>query len=514
MKNKKRVAWLLILTLMFVMMFSMVAFATDENVGIGNDAVEDILKNRRYGGALEYVDKIGGLVDEGFVAFISFVSFFIISAACLRSVLAGAYCVFPKFWDKVDEAHKAHESITISSIQSYFTGGGWKNTSSGSITQFLLGCLPNVKVLTDFENAQDPDYKQYFMRAIPQCVLAVFMGVFIYNGYYRDVMTVTSQFGSNITLSALRNVKPDEIVYKLTNISGIPDYPIKGASNGTDKFADQFIDELAGYVLGKFQDQSERANKEKFYAAFSDYASQYFASTFAEFSNTNIWEMSIDSCGISDTQGTAVVNDTDMVKERYIVMPVGATGVVLNTEYFKGETKYMWARVTFRNVGASTVDTKASVNDFILHVPADLKVEKNTNSSGKSIYAFSISGTNSKNEFKQAQSFTIDGASCTISGSIVSMEQLVDFNKGGIIPVSGLNYYSNGKSYSVIGIQADSSGDKFTLSSSTAKISLNVGDSVADTLQAAGVNIGNVSQQVGGDDSEEDDSSDLLEGAD
>ena len=87
MKNKKRVTWLLILTLMFVMMFSMVAFATDGNVGIGNDAVEDILKNRRYGGALEYVDKIGGLVDEGFVAFISFVSFFIISAACLRSVL-------------------------------------------------------------------------------------------------------------------------------------------------------------------------------------------------------------------------------------------------------------------------------------------------------------------------------------------------------------------------------------------------------------------------------------------
>ena len=120
MNRRKKLITLLTAVLIFTLMFSIVAFAS--NAGLGDDATEDILKNQRFSGALEWVDTIGGFVDTGFTAFISFVAFFIISAACLRNVLAGAYCVFPKFCDKVDESKKANQSITISSIQSYFSG--------------------------------------------------------------------------------------------------------------------------------------------------------------------------------------------------------------------------------------------------------------------------------------------------------------------------------------------------------------------------------------------------------
>lgn len=107
--NKKRLRQLAILTVMFALMFSMTSYATA--VGAGSDATIDILGGERFQGAVQWANKIGKIVDNWFMAFITFVAFFIISASCLRNVLAGAYCVFPKFWDKVDEAHKARESV-------------------------------------------------------------------------------------------------------------------------------------------------------------------------------------------------------------------------------------------------------------------------------------------------------------------------------------------------------------------------------------------------------------------
>ena len=168
MYKRNRIIGLITWAVLFTLLFCMIAYAAD-GVGQGSDATVDILQGDRFSGAVEWVNKLGKFVDNGFMAFISFISFFIISAACLRNVLAGAYCVFPKFWDKVYDAHQQGQELTIASLQSYFTGGGWKNTSTGSITTFLLRLFPNIKVLTDFENAQDVDYKQYFMLEIPQC---------------------------------------------------------------------------------------------------------------------------------------------------------------------------------------------------------------------------------------------------------------------------------------------------------------------------------------------------------
>ena len=301
--NKKRLRQLAILTVMFALMFSMTSYATA--VGAGSDATIDILGGERFQGAVQWANKIGKIVDNWFMAFITFVAFFIISASCLRNVLAGAYCVFPKFWDKVDEAHKARESVRnqgyFERVHGFFSGGGWKNAGTGSITEFLLGMLPNVKVLTDFENAQDPDYKQYFMRAIPQCVLAVFVGVFIYNGYYRDVMIVTSQFGSRVTLNALNSIDPDDILYKLSNVSGLPEYGVKGAKEGTDYMADLLVTSMAKAIRSEYQDQSEKDNKTLLYQSLSSVLAKECKEKLMSFNDTSVWAPSAGKAWVVDT---------------------------------------------------------------------------------------------------------------------------------------------------------------------------------------------------------------------
>lgn len=112
-KNAFKIALTLSLTLGLVTLLHKNAYAAD--------AVVDILENDRFNGVVSTVNKIGRVVDTYFMSFISFVSFFIISAACLRNVLAGAYCVYPKFWDKVDEAHKEKGLDLLEAINNWIT---------------------------------------------------------------------------------------------------------------------------------------------------------------------------------------------------------------------------------------------------------------------------------------------------------------------------------------------------------------------------------------------------------
>ena len=80
MTKKQKITRLLIFTFLMVMVFSITAFA--------DDATVDILDNPRFEGAITWVNAIGKWVDQWFAAFISFVSFFIISASCLRVLIA------------------------------------------------------------------------------------------------------------------------------------------------------------------------------------------------------------------------------------------------------------------------------------------------------------------------------------------------------------------------------------------------------------------------------------------
>ena len=368
-KRRNRILNVLTLALIFTFMFSMVAFA--------DDAVMDILDQPRFGGAVQWVNRIGKIVDNWFMAVISFVSFFIISASCLRNVLAGAYCVFPKFWDGVHDAHQMTNELSISSAMSGMKGAtSW---TAGSITKFLMGLLPDIKVLTDFENAEKDsiDYKQYFMKAIPQCVVAVFVGVFIYNGLYRDVMSVTSRFGVTVASHAMQSIKPDAILEQMTNITVNIDYPTKGADYGTDLIANTWFEDVVGHGLGNggYDDLYKKASKIDYYNKLDNWAINTFKPAFAPYVNTNQWKPSVDKrgSGIGSTppansnggQAITEIDTGDEAKKTFLIC-VNMRSLGLQTTH-TDQDAWIYGYITLEDQGyAEGKDGDTSVSDMTL----------------------------------------------------------------------------------------------------------------------------------------------------
>ena len=436
MSKKRKSAHLLVLIVVFILMLSFTAFA--------DDATLDILDAPRFQGAITWVNAIGKWVDQWFAAFISFVSFFIISASCLRNVLAGAYCVFPKFWDKVDEAHKAMESISIASIQSAFSGDAWKNTvSTGSISQFLMRCLPNIKVLTDFEDAQDPDYKQYFMRAIPQCVMAVFVGVFIYNGLYRDVMKVTSSFGSKMVSQAISSIKPEDVLYKLTNISGIPPYPVKGATTGTDHIADVIVQEVYGHILNEYTDQNEKKHKTNMFQSLSNKAVE-ISGNYAGYADADTWTVKATNSGVSvgtvpQLPGEYIAQD-GMKYEGSFYFDVNELG--LTTEYHKGESVYIYVTLSFTNNGASEKGLSANALTDLTYV-----IDTSQMSAGKLTYK---NANSTGGSFQTGTTVRIgDKWDVSVGSSTLEFKSYDNITYNTPYTVTNLNYGSDSTFYSV-----------------------------------------------------------------
>lgn len=470
MTKKQKITRLLIFTFLMMMVFSITAFA--------GDATVDILDNPRFEGAITWVNAVGKWVDQWFAAFISFVSFFIISASCLRNVLAGAYCVFPKFWDKVDEAHKAMESISISSVQSAFSGDAWKNTvSTGSITQFLMRCLPNIKVLTDFEDAQDPDYKQYFMRAIPQCVCAVFVGVFIYNGLYRDVMKVTSSFGSKMVSQAISTIKPEDILYKLTNISGTPPYPIQGAKTGIEHIGDVILNAVKGDILNEYTDQNEKKHKANMFQLLSNKCVE-LATPFEDKSNADVWEVKVvddgSSVGVEPKMPAEHLSEDGMKYTTSVMFNAADMG--LSTEYHKGEDVWIYATLSFTNKGASDKGATAdSIGALTLHIPQTCYVNgeiryKDATKTGGSFQ----SSQNSKPQ--------IDGKDVDVGGSTLTLKTTDKLGKDTLV-ATGLVYESGGERYQVLGVKFESSGSQCYLTT-TSGFTINCGDNISEKWNA------------------------------
>lgn len=186
-----------------------------------SDAVADIMNSDRFAGAISSIEWLTTRIDYWFTMVITAAGFFIISAALLKNACAGAYCANHKFWDKVAEAHEKAESLQLSQL----FGGGIKdkimNISTSGIKDAILCIVPNIKAFTDFDDA-DIEPKQYFMKAIPQMLGCIIIGVFIYNGYYRDTAASVGNFGSEICSRVFSSVDPATWVDKLTQTTGTP----------------------------------------------------------------------------------------------------------------------------------------------------------------------------------------------------------------------------------------------------------------------------------------------------
>ena len=179
------------------------------------NAVSDIMNSDRFQGAIESIEWLTTRVDHWFTMIITATAFFIISAAMLKNTCAGAYCANPKFWNKVAEAHEKAEAVQLSSLFQGEFKQKFANLSTSSIKDALLCIVPNIKAFTEFDDA-DIEPKQYFMKAIPQMCACIIVGVFIYNGYYRDTAAVVGNFGSEICTRFFGSIDAANWVDKLT----------------------------------------------------------------------------------------------------------------------------------------------------------------------------------------------------------------------------------------------------------------------------------------------------------
>lgn len=261
------------------------------------DAITDIMEGQRFQGAVRSINFITEFIDIWFIRVISATAFFIISAALLKNVCAGAYVANSKFWDKVDDAHKKKDAISIASAKQFFAGGqGVMNTNVGSMRDFLLCIVPNIKAFTDFDDA-DIEPKAYFMKAIPQMCACVIIGIFIYNGYYRDTASAVGQTGSVIVTRVLASVNPDGLVDTLFNTTGWPDFPTKNDSSIQGRAEYEISKAIKGAVATKCKDIKTAEQKS---AAITNIANAVRSSTEGSFGQF------YSSTGVGNLEGQTV----------------------------------------------------------------------------------------------------------------------------------------------------------------------------------------------------------------
>lgn len=180
------------------------------------DAVNDIMMNPRFEGAIDTISTIVSFLDGAFAFFITIIAFFIISSALMRNVVAGAYAAWPIFFDKV---HAVREAAMAKKDQSINIGG--RAVKAGAIMYLLAWCIPDFKELSEFRD-ETIRPRDYFIKAIPQMFGVVMIGVVIYNGYYRDVTSKVATLGSEIIVRTLLAVDPIKVFDDLTNSVGTP----------------------------------------------------------------------------------------------------------------------------------------------------------------------------------------------------------------------------------------------------------------------------------------------------
>lgn len=272
----------------------------------GSDAVVDILNNNRYEGAIDSIKSVTEVVDLGFTAFITFVAFFIISAAMLRNVLAGAYCAFPKFWDKVDAAHKeVAETGWVTRLQGLRSN--YQNINMGSLGKSIMRILPNIKTLTDFEdNTIEP--KSYFIKAIPQMIGVIIIGVFIYNGYYRDTASTISNFGSELFERVILSADPIAIYDRITGATGRPEFASDNSLTDDGILINKLSEAAYSKVIGTYTDIKGSAAKTALATQLEAWVKENVDNKCGTYIDRSSWSYSYD---VTLTLGKTAMTDSN-----------------------------------------------------------------------------------------------------------------------------------------------------------------------------------------------------------
>ena len=338
-------------------------------VATGNpDGVNEILNDSRYEGAMESISWATEFIDEISVIFISLTAFLIICVAIWRNVLAGAYAAFPKFWDQV---HIAHDEVKDQGWVQRIQGisSSYQNWNMGTLKRMLMRVCPDIKVLTDFED-DTVEPKTYFTKAIAQMIAVVMIGIFIYNGYYRDVTVKVCEFSSEIFTRAIVGTDPIAIFDRVLNTAGMPEFSTDNALDTKGQRQNDIAKMLYKKLINKYTDITTASDKALIASAVESSVSSW--DDIDEYIGQDKWKMSAD-CNLT-TQPTTLASETWNADKTVVSFAASwpTTDFNLNTTKYTGETWYLTCVVSFtetneknkvREFNDVTMEVTAAVSD-------------------------------------------------------------------------------------------------------------------------------------------------------
>lgn len=346
----------------------------------------DILQNPKYQGAIDSVRWLTNWIDSGFGMVVTIVAFLIIIVAMLKNILAGAYCAYPKFWEKV---HTAHEECAnqgwVEQAQNLFGREHIREVNSGSFKSVILRIIPDVVTWTDFESGTVSP-RMYWSRALPLMILSIMLGAFIYNGFYRDAAGKVVDFGSEMVSRVLLEVDPIAVWDQFTGASGRPTFASDGSEIESEKLVNKIATNAYNAVIGEYNDISGSDAKKALAATIEGKVRNWvedLASIDSSYVNGKSWkpviQVSLTNGPIDITQINGKSNDTGTVKQYANQFPVSDLHISSNKDV--NIPMYVRMRVNFEKQVARVGNHP--VDDVILHLPTaelnDIKIPTNKN---------------------------------------------------------------------------------------------------------------------------------------
>lgn len=328
----------------------------------------DILQSDAYEGAISSIAIIQETFDKGFCMAISFVAFIMILVAMFRNVLAGAYCAFPKFWGKVDDAHKA---VASTAWKDRFNPKNLQGISDDSLGNAIMRLVPNIKVLTDFEdNTVSP--KSYWIRAIPQMLACIAIAAFIYNGFYRDTASIVVDFGSEMISRVVTEVDPVAVFDRFTGSVGRPDFASDDSEDPRIQLVNRIATSMYNNTISEYTDVGSKEAKRKLVNQVEDAALEwvaYIEGIDPSFVEGKEWKIAVDTTISYGALSEGIVGDyiTDdrciFTKEFKLENLLGTTTAMDTTD--------MYLRVRLGFESQAVVSETAGYSELCLHLPVN-----------------------------------------------------------------------------------------------------------------------------------------------
>ena len=389
-----------------------------------NDVFSDIMNGPRYKGAVSALKGVTAAMDTIFITFISICAFFIISAALLKNVIAGVYASYPKLFDTIHEVKLA----AINKVQGINT--------IGSFGSALLKLIPDIKVMSEFadDNIQPRDY---FIKAIPQMICAVMIGVVIYNGYYRDIVVKFAEFGSTMIERVLFRVDPVQVFDNLTNSFGTPKLASDVSDDSKSELISKITKKMYANTISFYTDIVTADAKTQLAASMEQWVTAQINSC-ASYTDDTKYKASFQVDKVLGDIDVSTVNKTaDEEVVRAWVVPYSQFNI--NSGEHLNEDWRMRVIVKFSKVHGK-VSSTGTVAAGQLQVPNSYK----TTPTGRTDYDLIKMSTNELKGLVAGNSFKIGGISAEIDKTqgIIVYGHLSD---AGLYDVSDL-YYSDSKS--------------------------------------------------------------------